>query len=121
MLFHFSDLVDKYSVPCTLVVIDKGEYKDGEYQPGERTDTEITAAVISMSQQKIFESGGILTSADRTMYILKEKDLIDLESGGAYYIVHHGKSYKVEASGLYGEDYADFNEYTLRRVDSFMK
>lgn len=121
MLFQFADLVNKYSVPCTLAVIGKGAYKGGEYQQGERMDMEITAAVISMSQQKIFESGGTLTSADRTMYILKEKDVIDLEGGGTCYIIHHGKSYKVEAAGLYGEDYADFNEYTLRRVDSFME
>lgn len=120
VMFRFADLVSKYSVSCTLVRVAEGEYVAGEYKDGERTETAVTAAVISMSQSKIYQSGGRLTSADRTMYVLKALDIINLEGKADYYVVHHGLTYKVEASGLYGEDYADFNEYTLRRIDSLV-
>ena len=50
--------------------------------------------------------------------IAKDKDIINLESG-TFYVEHNGNSFKVEESYLYGEDYADFNSYTLRRVSSF--
>ena len=72
-----------------------------------------------MTAQKIYQSGGNLTSADRELYILKDDDIIDLDDGRTYFLEHNGRKYKVEAGGLYGEDYADFNQYTLRRVDSF--
>lgn len=119
MQFIFEDLVRKYSVPCTLAVFARGAYSGGEYERGERTDTDIEAAVISMTMQKIYQSGGNLTSADRELYILKDDDIIDLDDGRTYFLEHNGRKYKVEAGGLYGEDYADFNQYTLRRVDSF--
>lgn len=119
MLFIFEELVKKYSVPCTLVVFEWGSYSAGNYVPGERTDTAVKAAVISMSQQKLYQSGGHLTSADRELYILKDDDIINLDDGRTYFLEHNGRKYKVEAGGLYGEDYADFNQYTLRRVDGF--
>lgn len=119
MLFVFENLVRKYSVPCSLVTRDRGTYQGGDYVPGEETTDEINAAVISMSQQKIYQSGGHLTGEDREMFVLKEKDRIDLTDGRTYFLEHNGRKYKVEEAGLYGEDYADFNHYTLKRVDSF--
>ena len=119
MQFIFGGLVEKYSVPCTLVVFGRGSYSAGNYQPGGRTDTNVEAAVISMSQQKIYQSGGHLTSADRELYIRKEDDIINLDDGRTYFLEHNNRKYKVEAGGLYGEDYADVNQYTLRRVDGF--
>lgn len=119
MQFIFGDLVEKYSVPCTLVVFGRGSYSAGNYQPGGRTDTNVEAAVISMSQQKIYQSGGHLTSADRELYIRKGDDIINLDDGRTYFLEHNNRKYKVEAGGLYGEDYADVNQYTLRRVDGF--
>lgn len=118
-LFQFADLVRKYSVDCTLVKFAEGSYSAGEYVPGGRTDIGIRAAVISMSQQKLYQAGGHLTQADRELYILKDDDIIDLTDGCRYFLLHNGKNYRVEEAGLYGEDYADFNQYTLRRVDGF--
>lgn len=118
MQFHFADLIKKYAVDCTLIYFAPGGYVAGESVPGARTDKDIRAALISMSQAKIYQSGGFLTSSDRTLYILKADDGIDLETG-KWFIQHNGKKYKLEESGLYGEDYADFNEYTCRRVDKF--
>lgn len=118
-IFNFARLVNKYSVDCVLVTVAQGEYVAGEYVEGAAARAPIRAAVISMSQSKIYQSGGRLTSADRTMYVLTAQDQIDLESSNSYYLEHGGSRYKVEAAGLYGEDYADFNEYTLRKVDSF--
>lgn len=119
MQFHFADLINKYSVACTLICFEKGKYVAGDYEKGKRTDTDTKATIISMSQNRIYQSGGSLTTADRTMYILKSKDPVDLEDGKTYYVQHNGKKYKVEEAGLYGEDYADFNEYTLKRVEAF--
>lgn len=119
MLFMFEDLVRKYSVPCSLVIRAAGTYRGGDYVPGEETTADITAAVISVSQQKIYQSGGHLTGEDREMFILKENDQIDLTDGRTCFLEHNGRKYKVEEVGLYAEDYADFNHYTLKRVDSF--
>lgn len=119
MLFQFEDLLRKYSVDCTLVKFSAGGYDAGEYVPGDRTDIGIRAAVVSMSEQKVYGSGGHLTQADRELYIRKDDDIIDLEDGCRYYLLHNGRNYRVEEAGLYGEDYADFDQYTLRRVDGF--
>ena len=118
-LFEFADLVRKYSVPCTIVALAAGTYEAGEYVPGESTETDVNAALISMSQQKVYQSGGNYTSADREFYILVEDDPIRFGDGKKYYVTHNDRKYAVESSGDYGEDYADFNHYTLRRVDSF--
>lgn len=118
-LFEFCDLVRKYAVSCTVVAFDVGGYDAGEYVAGESTETDVCAALISMSQQKVYQSGGHYTSADREFYILVSDDPIRLGDGKKYYVVHNDMKYAVEASGDYGEDYADFNHYTLRRVDSF--
>jgi len=118
MEFIFSDLISKYEVPCKLITFTQGSYIAGEYTKGVKLSRDIKAAIITMTSRAIYESGGRLTSSDRQMFIAKDKDIINLENG-AFYVEHNGNSFKVEESYLYGEDYADFNSYTLRRVSSF--
>lgn len=120
MLFRFNDLIKKYSTECILVKIPDGTYIGGEYQPGEPERTEVTAAVTSMNASKVYQSGGAYTTQDRNMYILADEDPIDLSDRDcSWYAEHNGLKFKIESAGLYGENYADFNHYVLRRVDSF--
>lgn len=119
LLYMFADLVNKYSVPCRLITAAPGQYVAGEYIVGSEIVKDVQAAIISMTNRTIYESGGKLTSADRQMYILKANDPIDLDDDQTWYLEHMGKVYKIEEASLYAEDYADFNNYTLRRVESF--
>ena len=118
MEFIFADLISKCEVPCKLITFSKGSYIAGEYVKGEKLSRDIKAAIITMTSRAIYESGGRLTSSDRQMFIVKDNDIINLENG-TFYVEHNGNRYKVEECYLYGEDYADFNSYTLRRVSSF--
>lgn len=119
MMYEFADLIEEYATDCTIVVPGEGKYSGGEYVAGEPTETTVRAAMIPMSQTKIYQSGGAYNSQDREMYIKTADDIINLEKQKKTYVKHGERLYKVDAADLYGEDYADFNHYTLKRVESF--
>ena len=119
-MFHFADLVKKYAVACEIVALRGGGYEGGEYVRGEPERRAVNAAIVPLSQGKVYQSGGALTTSDRDFYIRKADDSIDLDDTACtYYVAHKGKTYKVEGAELFAEDYADVNRYTLKRVDSF--
>lgn len=117
--FLFADMIREYSIPVTIVAISRGKYVAGDYQAGDKTSTEIYAAVLPMSAQKIYQSGGAYTSEDRDMYVAQADDSIVFDSGAQYFVVDGSRKFHVEAADNYGTEYADFNHYSLKRVDSF--
>lgn len=67
-IYDFSRLIAKYGVPFEMVTKEKGEYSGGVYKEGKETVTPVTGAIIPMTESKIYQSGGTLTTKDRQLY-----------------------------------------------------
>lgn len=113
-IYRFNRLIKKYSVPFTLEIEGTG-YRDniGEWVDGEPVTSTQYGAIIPLTKREIYESGGALTSSDRTL-IINKMTVIPLKSK----IHYGGDTYHVEALIPYS-DYGDFNTYTLRSVSNF--
>lgn len=110
-LYNFNRLVQKYSNPFTLTVHGKGTHVDGRYQKGEPTTYEKTGAILPLSQRKIYQSGGTLTTADRQLYTLERIE----ESLEGSVVTYKGKRYAIEEDTDY-TDFSDVSVYVLRRL-----
>lgn len=109
-LYQFKRLIEKYSVPFTLLVETDGHYEVGEWVEGKSEDTEENGALVPLPSSLIYQSGGRLTQYDRHLYIEKE---IPLKSK----VLYKGVTYHVESKTPYA-DYADFNQYVLKANDA---
>ncbi len=109
-LYQFRDLIRRYSVPFEVEVAQDGVIDDlGEYIEGIVTLEPQRAALIPLSSQAIYQSGGRLDERDRQL--IKTGAPLALGS----HIRYKGRRYKVETWTEF-EDYADFNTYLLKHV-----
>lgn len=74
LLYDFTDLISKYSVEGKLIKESgKGSYIGGNWIPAPASEPEtINGAVLPMTKQKIYQSGGIYTESDRELITLTE-------------------------------------------------
>jgi hypothetical protein len=117
--YQFKKLIEKYSVSFTL---EKAENKDpstltaddydaqGNYIGGSNPPVAAVGALVPLPQRLVYQSGGRLTEADRTLYSTDHE--IPLKSK----ITYRGLVYHVESKTPF-EDYADFTQYTLKAVE----
>lgn len=112
-LYNFARLIKKYSVSCQLENTTEGGWKAGVWQDGETTTTDITGAVVPITEKRIQNSGGSYKQGDCEFITLKP-----IVINSSTHIIHKGKRYKLEDSTDYA-DYADFNIYVARRVSAF--
>lgn len=109
-LYQFRDLIRRYSVPFEVEVTTEGAYNElGEYVEGVTTLEPYRAALIPLSSQVIYQSGGRLDERDRQL--IKTGAPLALGS----HIRYKGRRYKVETWTEF-EDYADFNTYLLKHL-----
>lgn len=115
LLYDFTRLIEKYSIECQLIrETGGGSYIGGNWVPEPARDPEqVAGALIPMSCQKLYQSGGTYTQNDREFITRAE---IPLEP--AAYIVHQGIKYHVESENDYSI-YAGFYDYNLKRVGLF--
>lgn len=109
-LYDFKRLITKYGVPAQLHK-KQGEYVAGKWIENKEVVSEITGAIVPISDQKIYQSGGTLTKNDREWFISEALtgSLID------FTVVYKGNTYTVEESRDY-TDYANVATYVLKRV-----
>lgn len=112
-LYNFARLIKKYAVSCKLVSFTEGEWKAGKWYEGEKTETDISGAVVPINEKRIQNSGGSYKQGD-CEFITTQPVTINSNT----YLVHKEKKYKLEDTTDYS-DYADFNVYTARRVSAF--
>lgn len=110
-LYNFKRLVRKYSVTFELTTKESGDYIDGRYVEGETTTVSKTGAIVPMSQRKIYQSGGTLSTTDRQLYMLERIE----EPLKNAVVTYKGKTYKIEEDTDY-TDYSDVSVYVLRWV-----
>ena len=111
--YNFARLIKKYAVSCQLENTTEGVWRAGEYHEGQNTLTDISGAVVPISEKRIQNSGGSYKQGD-CEFITTQPIVIHSKT----YLIHKGKRYKLEDSTDYS-DYADFNVYLARRVSAF--
>lgn len=113
LLYRFERLIRKYAVTCQLVSVSEGTWSAGKKTQGATTITEISGAVVPITEKRIQNSGGSYKQGD-CEFITTQPIVINSNT----HIIHKGKTYKLEDSTDYS-DYADFNVYVARRVSAF--
>lgn len=111
--FHFERLIKKYSTSFTLILPNNGEYVNGEYTT-QNGETEMTGAILDISERLLHESNGTLTLKDKMLYVLREHT----QSLTGAKIIHKGNVYNVEDLKE-NYSYTGFCCYTLKYVSRF--
>lgn len=114
-MFNFYSLITKYGgwFDC---ISSKGGYVDGEWEPGQKSVTRCFGAIVSLSESKIYQSGGTLTTQDRNLYMLEPlpaswKDCM---------VRYGGNQYRIETDSSNGnERFTRVYSYVLKWVSAF--
>lgn len=113
--FHLQRLIDKYSNKFTAILPQQGSYDDsGEYVKGEPKKVVLYGAILNISDKKIYNSNGTLTTEDRQLYY---KGKLTNQLLGAK-ILYNGRYYSVE-SETDNSIFTGVSTYTLKYVSSF--
>lgn len=111
--FDFNRLITKYSAPFTLKTPSEGSYVSGHYVEGGETEETRTGAIIALSETKVYQSGGYLTTQDRHLYSLTP---IEGALEGCK-VVFDGNTYSVEEDAQNGnERFTGVYSYVLKWV-----
>ena len=112
-LYNFKRLIDKYSQTFTLITEDtEGSYVGGKYVKGRESSAAMTGAIVPVSDSKVYQSGGTLTSKDRQLF-MKSPITNPLPKSKVQY---KGNTYSIEQGTVF-EDYADAHVYVLKWVE----
>lgn len=108
-------MISKYSSEFKVISNKGGYYNEsGDYVKSEPTETTMTGAIISLKEDKIYRSEGLLTSEDRQLFMTTALPAGSIGST----VVFNGNKYKVqqlienaEFTGVWG--------YLLKFVSAF--
>lgn len=113
--FDFNRLIDKYSSEFNVLSSSEGYYDEyGEYQAGKPAQSTMRGAIISLKEDKIYRSNGVLTENDRQLFMK-----VPLPAGliGST-VVYKGNKYKVQNSTENAEFTGVWN-YLLKHISAF--
>lgn len=113
--FNFTGLIKKYETTFTVISTSNGGYNDlGEWQPGTEEQTEMRGAIISLKEDKVYRSEGLLTSQDRELFMLEP-----LPGGllGAT-VIYNGNKYKIQGT-TDNSEFTGVSSYVLKFVSAF--
>lgn len=112
-LYNFARLIKKYTVSCQFLNTTEGKFVAGEWVEGETTTTDISGAIVPITEKRINNSGGDYKQGDCEFITTTP-----LELNSDTFILYKDKKYKLEDNTDYS-DYADFYKYIARRVSAF--
>ena len=113
--YNFSRLITKYKSTFKLITYTGEHYDDyGEYVKGEKTETDLTGAIISIRESEIYRSQGTLTAEDRHLFMLEP---IKKALEGAK-VVFEEKTYSIEDC-TQNAQFTGVWQYTLKYVSAF--
>ena len=112
--FDFNRLINKYT--CEFIVSNTGnnDYDDLGERVTSITEKVMNGAIISISENKIYRSDGVLT--------VKDKELFMKESLGEInetHVLYDGNKYKVENNPQNNHQFTGVWQYTLKWVSAF--
>lgn len=108
----FTDLISRYSVDYTLIQKTKGGYVDGEYVAGAEIKADLRGAIVPLSTNKVYQSGGSYTTKDMHLYSSTFIDTADAS------IRHKDKEYQVQEDADYSA-HTEVYVYLLKWVRNF--
>lgn len=112
--FNFCHLINNKSVAYTLLSPTQGAYDDqGEYKAGEIKRWFGMGVIVPFSSNKIYQSGGSITTMDRELY---SSTPVAFTSESRVEFNEH--KYTIEISADYSA-YSDVYIYKLKWVDIF--
>lgn len=111
--YNFTRLINKYAVNCQLVTFAEGKWEGGEWQEGQKNISDISGAVVPISEKRVQNSGGSYQQGDLEFITTQS-----IEITSDTYLVYHGKHYKLMDTTDYSE-YADFHTYLAKGVSVF--
>lgn len=113
--YNFKRLIKRYSVKFSAITLSAGYYDDlGEWVKGEAITHELSGAIISISENKIFNSNGALTAKDKQLYMLQP---IDNKLHGAK-VIYEGNAYSITQS-VENAQFTGVYAYTLKYISAF--
>lgn len=113
--FDFTDLIEAYSNPFTVITHTDSGYDDaGEWTDGEETAIELTGAIISFKESKVFRPEGKITAKDKRLFMVQR--LPDALLGAK--VRYLDQEYMIE-SELENAEFTGVYSYFLRWVSSF--
>lgn len=110
-LYDFKRLIRKYGVPFELQRKTDGAVVSGRWEDGSIKTFNMFGAIVPMSENKIYHSGGTYTTDDRELY-MSEAIGFNLTT---VKVIYKGNVYAVQSSRNF-EEYADVYVYTLKWV-----
>lgn len=115
--FNFSRLIAKYSRPFMVAVRSEGSYDSkGDWKEGEPIYTEINGAIMAISQRKVYNSNGIYTTLDKSLYMTSPIDKALLQAE----IIFNDNVYKIEeVRGADNDVFTGVYNYILKYVSAF--
>lgn len=114
--FNFDRLINKYGLEITIIKPGNGKYIGGVWQTEPGEEYKVFGAVMSLSQNKIYQLGGTIASQDRYLYMLNpiEEPLQGIK------VIINSNLYSVESSRDKGkEKFTGVYVYLLKWVSVF--
>lgn len=113
--FNFNNLISKYKSDFIALTVSDGSYNNaGDYVKGELVKTQLSGAIISHTEAKIFRSEGALTEKDKRLFMLEP---IDEKLHGAK-VIYEGNAYDL-LTAVENSKFTGVYSYTLKYVSSF--
>lgn len=115
LYFDFDNLIDAYSDTFTVITHKEAGYDAaGDYQEGQETRTELTGAIISFKESKVFRSEGTITAKDKRLFM--QQALPDALVGAS--VLHDGQKYTIESEHENAR-FTGVYSYLLKWVSAF--
>lgn len=113
--YDFSGLIEEYENPFTVVTYTEAGYDErGKWKEKEEKKLELSGAIISFKESKVFRSEGAITAKDKRLFTLQR--LPDALIGAA--VRYGGQEYTIE-SELENAEFTGVYSYLLRWVSAF--
>lgn len=115
ILYDFSRLIRKYECNFKAITLTGGYFDDaGDFQKADKEEIELTGAIISFRESKIYRSEGTLTTKDKRLFSLQP---IAPHLQGAT-VEYEGNIYSVE-DNTENSKFTGVFAYTLKYVSAF--
>lgn len=116
--YNFDRLIDKYTVPYTLLCAGEGEYNDvGDWVVTGDTEQEMQGAIIGINDTKVYNSNGVLTEKDKYLYSKTSLGRIDKA-----FVIYDSNKYSIQQEPNAGNSqFTGVYAYVLKWVSVFDK
>ena len=112
MYFNFTDLINKYIQPFTLVINTKKGFNNLGEAVYKTKKKELQGAILGLGDSKLYLSAGTLSSSDKLLFMFEE---LPVQAGA---VIFKGNSYKLEKQ-IENAEYTGVYQYTLKYISAF--